>query len=122
MCLIKIEDRARVATTPIKVYKILRPFNHSPYQNQEYHVGKNTPDAGRNIFSSRGPTIDGGYLHAYLTESQAVRTLDMMFKNAFSRFKIVEMYIPIGTEYWLGEGQEVAATCLYWPEDKKTEE
>lgn len=124
MCLIKIEETARVATTPVKVYKVLSENNRSPFQNQEYHVGKNIPDAGINIFSSRGLTIDGGYLHAYLSESQAVLNMGRLNNSIFrlGRVKVVEMYIPAGTEYWLGEGFEAAAKCLYWPEDKKTED
>lgn len=123
MCLVKIERTARVATTPVKVYKILTSDNHSPFQNQEYHVGKNTPVAGKDIFSSSGRTIDGGYLHAYLSESRAAafakyRTV-ISVQNSLAglRLKMVEMYIPAGTQYWLGESQEVAAECLYWPED-----
>jgi hypothetical protein len=120
MCLIKLEKTARVATTPIKVYKILTRDNCSPFQNQEYHVGKNMP-YGHDTCSSAGPTITRGYLHAYLTESQASGNILVLCKtmsDACTGFKVVEMYIPAGTEYWLGENLEVAAECLYWPEDE----
>ena len=118
MCLIKLEKTARVATTPIKVYKILTRDNCSPFQNQQYHVGKNMP-YGHDIFSGAGPTITRGYLHAYLSESQASANILALctLSDACTGFKVVEMYISAGTEYWLGENLEVAAECLYWPED-----
>lgn len=119
MCLIKIEETARVATTPIKVYKVLTADNCSPFQNQQYHVGKNTP-YGHDIFSAAGETIDGGYLHAYLSLPKASANILALctLADACTGFKVVEMYIPAGTEYWLGAGEEVAAECLYWPEDE----
>jgi hypothetical protein len=105
MCLIKIEETTRVATAPLKVYKILTSDNRSPFRYQEYHVGKNIPDSGKDIFRRRGRTIDGGYLHAYLTEPKASANLVWIQNSVakFGRLKVVEMYIPTGTEYWLGQ-------------------
>ena len=120
MCLIKIEETAKIATAPIKVYKVLTADNCSPFQNQQYHVGKNTPK-GHDILSGAGLTIDGGYLHAYLSLSKASENLSGWHPvfSRFTRLKIVEMYIPEGTEYWLGAGLEVAADCLEWPANSK---
>ena len=120
MCLIKIEETARVAAEPVKVYKILTLSNCSPFQYQEYHIGKNVPHISKDISASRGRTIDGGYLHAYMTKYEAYSNVDIMCSTVDAYpgwFKVVEMYIPAGTEYWLGEGSEVAAECLYWPEE-----
>ena len=121
MCLIKIEEAARVATEPIKVYKILTSSNCGPFQYQEYHMGMNIPHINKDISASWGRTIAGGYLHAYMTEPKALETIYELLGNAasrFTRFKVVEMYIPVRTEYWLGEGYEVAAECLYWPGER----
>jgi len=121
MCLIKIEETARIATEPVKVYKILTLGNRSPFQYQEYHIGKNVPHINKDISASWGRTINGGYLHAYMNKFKAYTYIREMFPNVDDSsgrfFKVVEMYIPAGTEYWLGEGSEVAAECLYWPED-----
>lgn len=117
MCLIKTEETARVATEPVKVYKILTVDNRSPFRNYRYNVGENTA-YGRDIFSSAGRTIDSGYLHAYLSHSEAYSNLAILRGSLIGTLllKVVEMYIPVGTEYWLGEGYEVAAERLVWPD------
>jgi hypothetical protein len=117
MCLIKTEETARVATEPIKVYKILTADNRSPFRNYRYNVGENTA-YDRDIFSCAGRTIDRGYLHAYLTASEAYQNLAILRGSLIGGrlLKVVEMYIPVGTEYWLGEGSEVAAERLVWPD------
>lgn len=123
MCLLKIanEPTPKYATEPIKVYKILRPDNLSPFRFQYYRKGINTPSNIPELCTSRELSfVAGGYLHAYLTRGAAEHMSECLLKDSGTGpviTKIVEMYIPKDTEYWLGEGDTVAAAKLEWPED-----
>lgn len=117
MCLIKSESVARTSSLPVKVYKILLSSNRSPFQYQEYRHGINwlVPPIQPPLFKANDNIIEGGYLHAYATWETAARVLHDYAQRTSHGVKIVEMYIPPETEYWLGAADEIAAKKLDWP-------
>lgn len=121
MCLLKTESRPKYATEPIKVYKILQMDDRSPFRYQYYHKGINTPiDIPDLLTDPDSSFVAGGYLHAYLNRGVAEYMSECLLKECWTGpviTKIVEMYIPKDTEYWLGEGDTVAAAKLEWPKD-----
>ena len=124
------------------VYKILRKDNSAPYKREyKYSYGLNTakePAEGNNsnvhlIHVKYMPyvntpvrycVLEGGYLHAYCDKAYAKKIKKLLYQqdkdNARilgkkpEKFKVVEMRIPIGVEYWMGDANDICAKQLYW--------
>jgi hypothetical protein len=119
MCLAKLELIPRTSFLPMKVYKVLLSNDRSPFRYQKYHHGINEPEPQPiqlpEVIISK--TIEGGYLHAYVTLEAAARSMQEYVKRYSDSYdvKITEMYIPPETEYWIGAADEIAAKKLDWP-------
>ena len=125
MCLIThLMDEPLIAKEDIKVYKVLRKtdfFYEAPYNDlYEYKKGVNKPKTEGHI-NSNG-IYERGWLHAYTSRSEANRLLQHV-----SHGVIVEMYIPKGARYFVGddydddwggyiETDEICASELVWEE------
>lgn len=126
MCLLKqFNVPQKNSNTRVKVYKFLLEDNTSPYRFQKYHSGLNVPD--REESEEKNPQfVTAGYLHAYTSREIAAfyamkyqqHQLNQVGAIAPVNVKVVEMYIPEDTEYWVGFDKDVAAKKLYWPEDE----
>ena len=131
MCLIKLEDKPRIADEPILVYKVLNYRNgkyYSPFEEYEYHQGLNSPDMTAKYYINV-EEITGGYLHAYIDVRMAIVNRNSLAHSDLSQrhcngyrgdrclYQVVKMYIPEGTEYWIGRDEDIAAKKLYWPEE-----
>lgn len=132
MCLVKSEDKPRIAAEPILIYKVLKYHNdkyYSPFEDYEYRQGLNTPDMTAKYYNGSDEEITGGYLHAYVDGAIAIANRNSLHYAAYNQslcdrynqqaaiYKVVKMYIPEGTEYWLGTNEDIAAKELYWPEE-----
>jgi hypothetical protein len=125
------EGSLKIATEPVKVYKVITEDSKSPfYTSYEYHQGKNVATGPQIIsdcphyFENAEPwiIIEGGFLHACSDYDVACRIkidcnwLYTAYGNVISRnCHVVEMYIPAGTKYYEFMG-EVASPVLEWPE------
>lgn len=129
MCLVTKESYHRTAKDDITVYKILREDNKAKFvQDYTYKKGENRPTEG----SVQIPKPDKfgyiylkwGWLHAFTEKARAERSLAMTAKvddylqrkgDQRRKFKIVEMVVPKGEEYYLGEDDDfLCAKKLYW--------
>ena len=139
MCLIThLMKEPLIATEDIKVFKVLLKYsdyystreNTAPfYQLYTYHKGLNVPihkvfgvEMGPGTANSSG-IYEDGWLHAFTSRSEAERMAAQ--KRCY---KVVEMYIPKGAKYFIGdeydigwkgyiETDEICASALYWPND-----
>lgn len=140
MCLlVKADTEPTKKDTPVVVYKVLKKTDCGPYQEEYTYVhGLNIPseqppkkpavlkisnyDEGT-TYETKYMMLDEGYLHAFKDELDAcIRQNELeisysSFPEAFprpqNRFKVVEMEIPAGTEYY-DDGVCVASRALYW--------
>lgn len=117
MCLVSKTKFPKIALRKIKVYKILTDFNKSPiFGNYQYAKGINIPvkESKKSSYrTSKSCIINGGYLHAYRTKSEA----EFAYANYTKpiNYHIVEMYIPIFTRYCIGiYGIDICAKKLIW--------
>lgn len=126
MCLLKQNNiPQKNSNSRVMVYKFLLEDNTSPYRSQKYHPGLNVPDT-EETEPENPQFITDGYLHAYTTRSMAeyyamnyqLRQLTSSGAIAPVNVKVVEMYIPEDTEYWIGFNSDIAAKKLYWPEEE----
>ena len=141
MCLIThLMKEPITAKEDIKVYKILLKYNDyyrtsentAPFcSHYTYHKGLNVPihkvfgvEMGPGTANATGIYGDG-WLHAFTSRSEAERIASQ--KRCY---KVVEMYIPKGAKYFIGdtydsgcgwyiETDEICASALYWKEDSK---
>ena len=133
MCLTKIHKEIKTADRDIPVYKVLTEDNFAPYiGTYHYHRGLNTPVELPPSDSYHEGDVDAGYLHAYTDELVARHTAEVLsirelpWRDAdFSegalrrKFKVVEMVVPKGEAYWLGDAYDIAATRLEWKEENE---
>ena len=136
MCLTKTHKEIKTADKDIPVYKVLTEDNFAPYQDfYRYHRGLNTPVDLPPSLSYHADIVDNGYLHAYTSALVAKRTAEsLQVRELFRRvtvpdwrirheghgrrkFKVVEMVVPKGEAYWLGDMNDIAATRLEWKEE-----
>lgn len=140
MCLlVKADAKPTKKDVPVVVYKVLKKTDCGPYQEDYTYVhGLNVPSeqppkpailkiskyAEHSITNeTEYMLLDEGYLHAFKDELAACLRQNELeisyssFPDAFprpqNRFKVVEMEIPAGTEYY-EDGGCVAARALYW--------
>jgi len=135
MCLTKIHKEIKTADRDIPVYKVLTEDNFAPYVRfYHYYPGLNTPVSLPPTHSYYEDDVDAGYLHAYTDELVARHTAESLQvmelykrytatgtesseKVTKRRFKVVEMVVPKGEAYWLGDAYDIAATRLEWKEE-----
>ena len=134
MCLYTTQIQAFTSNEPITVYKVITRFrNRPPYYDRtrdnhkfKYHYGTNAAVGKEEIAKTKQPgsetqllVINGGFLHAHATSSGAefmkygLGDCDML-----ASYKIVEMTIPPGTPYYVGEHKDICAKELYWEPPK----
>ena len=104
--------KAKKAKEPIKVYKILTDTNTSPFQYHTYKFGFNYPnELSKRFVKTR--VISRGFLHAYQSHELAKEN-QFMFNIAAILVRIVEMTIPKGSLYFVGNDGTICASCLKW--------
>lgn len=141
MCLlVKADTEPTKKDVPVVVYKVLKKTDCGPYQEEYTYVhGLNVPteqpsklailkirnyvEYGTTTNETEYMLLDEGYLHAFKNELDACLRQNELeisyssFPDAFprpqNRFKVVEMEIPAGTEYY-EDDICVAARALYW--------
>ena len=122
MCLVTYMNHPLVADVDLMVYKVLTLDNYSPYKDMKYKYGKNVAEGYGytypKICTLDGQAtyeIEGGYLHAFLEWKDAI-ALTYQLKRTYDKrcFKVVEMYIPKGSKYWLGNYGDVCCDTLLW--------
>jgi hypothetical protein len=123
MCLItKKKFRSRVealaykptiAKKDIKVYKVLWKHSHgSSYRGFKYEKGNEYYQTGKPFTKtysrfSKKLIISRG-LHAWITKEDAIR------RHNRSLHVIVEMVIPKGSMYYLGDNDDIVSNRLIW--------
>ena len=139
MCLYTKSKKPETAPKDIKVYKVMHvaktkelngetvTYGVPPYFSGYIYVkGLNKPRTeskpAKETTDSRYYFVEEGYLHAFKDWFHAAkRVACLKYENPFDDFYIVEMYIPAGTTYYVGDDGDIAASALYWPvEDKNT--
>jgi hypothetical protein len=127
MCLYSKQLKPLVATSDIRVWKVLTEDGLTPYMWQQYHRGRNIAysenrDPGHAVLFWCSENHDvtvvcDGYLHAFREKYDADYTADVVNeRNDGKTYKTVEMRIPAGAEYWEGLLNDIAATELIWDE------
>ena len=138
MCLYTKNQKPEIAQEDIKVYKVMRVAKSSegdeavtygvpPYfPGYIYVKGLNKPRTEskpeRETSAKKWYCVEEGYLHAFKDWFRAAkRVTALKYENPHSPYyDIVEMYIPAGTTYYVGDDDDIAASALYWPDkDKK---
>ena len=108
------EHKPLIAEKDIKVYKVIDVNDRSPYFNFKYHkkyhyscnFSKNIVNYGRWYIK-----INKG-LHSFIKHSEAkIRKAGFLNEDYF---KIVTMYIPKGSEYYLGDNGDIVSNNLVW--------
>ena len=131
MCLITFQTAPFKTGWDIKVYKVLTTNNEPPVyggQTYVYHYGINEPDGitPKQIFykkTLRYTEIYGGFLHAFTSKKHAKALRDHYNRSAKSagdatRYKMVQMVIPAGTDYYAGTQFDICSSALRWdPEE-----
>ena len=116
MCLIIKENTQKlVASDSVRVYKLVLLSNKPPYNDYTYQIGLNTPRTKPK--KEPEDKVGEGYLHAYTDKYCAMGAGRYMTRLGYSRndFKVIEMYIPAGTTYYLNPTDHViAAESLEW--------
>lgn len=127
MCLTTHMKEPLIAEEDIKVYKVLLVTDYgytAPYLQEFYYKkGSNKPTTEGHVLD---PSCDGvykeGWLHAYTSKLEAYYLSLLFFPSI-----IVEMYIPKGAMYFIGdeydkllddytETDEICASELVWEE------
>lgn len=123
MCLITHMKSPLIAKEEIKVYKVIKKdSNESLFaKNYKYVKGSNVPEKVNKLIFNGIYSL--GWLHAFLDKGKAERfaSLDIFNNNR----KVVEMYIPKGARYFIGddydsdfgdyiENEEICASELVW--------
>lgn len=126
MCLFIRDIQKRVATEPVKVYKLLDIRDMPPYYPTDaYHIGINKPET--QAYAANKNWVGAGYLHAYIDKEHAMAAAKNIWWGAAYeldavQYKIVEMYIPEGTAYyWREDIGETAAEALEWKPESPVE-
>ena len=122
MCLVTYMEHPDVADVDLMVYKVLTLDNYSPYKDMKYKYGNNVAEGSgytRPKFFSFDEggwayEIEGGYLHAFLEERDALDLIQQLKKTYGGCFKVVEMYVPKGGKYWIGFNGDVCSDVLLW--------
>ena len=116
MCLIIKENTQKlVATEPVRVYKLVLLSNNPPYNEYTYRIGLNTPLTKPE--KEPEDKVGEGYLHAYTDKYCALWAGRTLNRIGYPRndFKVIEMYIPAGTTYYLNPIEHmIAAEALEW--------
>ena len=140
MCLIvRNYDEHRIAEKEIPVYKVIDQDGYPPFfdgvylgtqarKKYKYHFGSNKPKDEKMVeISPRGyRSIEGGFLHAYTDRETAnnFSEFETTYQNAryygrHRNFQVVEMYIPVGAEYYSNPDiKEICSTELIWKEEE----
>ena len=136
MCLFTQDKEPKIAQENITVYKVMRvskvgdvTYGTPPYHNRyTYSPGLNVPTrkierlkegrAGGYEFS-HWYSVEEGYLHAYVDSQSAFRKVNSLKLQGFWPMSVVEMYIPAGTKYYIGDDYDIASEALYWPDKDK---
>lgn len=127
MCLYSKQLKPMVATSDVKVWKVLTEDGLTPYMGQHYCHGRNVPqfhvcDIDRTVLpfgsgKQEVTVVYGGYLHAFRKEVDANCTAAVMNSRCDGKaYKTVEMRVPAGAEYWEGLLNDIAVTELVWDE------
>lgn len=104
--------RAKRARRPITVYKILTIVNTTPFRSYGYKFGFNYPEELSKRFV-KTETIESGFLHAYKSRKLAEKYI-WYLRLLETPTKIVEMTIPKGSLYFVGDDATICASCLKW--------
>lgn len=140
MCLYTKNQKPEIAQKDIKVYKVMRVVKSSegevpgideavtygvpPYFSGYIYVkGLNKPRTeskpAKETTCSPYYCVEEGYLHAFKDMFRAAKRVTCLkYENPhIPYYGIVEMYIPAGTAYYVGDDDDIAASALYWPEE-----
>jgi len=125
MCLLTLNREPEVAKGDIICYKVLRRSRedghyYTPYQEKKVLIHGHICSASKErlqeceigLFTSVTRwMVKGEGVHAYTKMEKAIMyTIDVCYLDPSV---IVQCRIPAGTEYWLGENDEIAARVLY---------
>jgi hypothetical protein len=131
MCLLTKQLKPLVATSDIRVWKVLSEDDVTPYMKQQFHHGRNVPVSENHELSrvvlpsgTEFAVVNGGYLHAFKSNYAALYEAAVMTEKhndgkvwPFRKvYKVIEMRVPAGAQYWLGITNDIAATELIWDE------
>lgn len=105
--------KAKKAKRPITVYKLLTITNKTPVRYCEYKFGFNYPNEPSKRFI-KTETITSGFLHAYKSYELAEREENYYRIILGMTVRIVEMTIPKGSLYFVGNDGTICASCLKW--------
>jgi hypothetical protein len=139
MCLYAKNKKPEIAKEDIKVYKVMHVVKSKPSDGEKtaargfppyfssyiYREGLNKPRTeskpAKETTCSPYYCVEEGYLHAFKDWFRAAnRVTRLKCENLHSSYyDIVEMYIPAGTTYYVGDDDDIAASALYWPEEDK---
>ena len=128
MCLYSTTTEPLRSEKKIPVYKILTLDNEAPfYSGFQYGRGMNVADKRKHLIDKcflNGELktgVYGGFLHAYVSEPAAIAGIGYLqacVLTSHRHYKIVKMYVPENTNYYLDEsGNEICAEKLYWKPD-----
>jgi len=116
--------KPKIAKKEIKVYKVLDAVEgeyFSPYKCFQYHKGYQYTTKMSTSFYSISWLNEINYyfkveegLHAYRNVSEIKRLYCFGEREV-----IVEMYIPVGAEYYIGDDGDIVSTDLIWYPDAK---
>jgi len=104
--------KAKKAKRPITVYKLLTIVNTTPFRSYRYKFGYNYPEELSKRFV-KTETIESGFLHVYKSRELAEKYSCYLRMMEMS-IKIVEMTIPKGSLYFIGNDGTICASCLKW--------
>lgn len=136
MCLTTY-DKRKIAKEDITVYKMLckrtrLKTNKTEYlppywSNYTYNKGKNTvvDEKEKIIMADFAYYVEGGFLHAFTNLNYALYTcrqnfMDTTYYVAYAdesfkdEYRVYEMTIPKGTEYYIGSNSDICAKTLVW--------
>lgn len=135
MCLVTY-DKRKIAKEDITVYKMLCKHTNlktnkteylPPYWNgYTYKKGKNKTVGENEEIKSMNFVyyyVGGGFLHAFTNLNYALYTCRQQFRDATycdgdedfkDEYRVYEMTIPKGTEYYIGSDEDICAKTLVW--------
>lgn len=133
MCLSTLQNKPRIAKSRIAVWKVIDEYGYPPYMvemkyEKGLNVAKGNKDVTEKLYSGVPFSfylICGGFLHAYTKKCIATDALQCYFFPPMTnsspvqcgqlrKFKVVKMYIPVGTEYYKGFHGEICASQFEW--------